>query len=83
MNGTESAKTETQRRNKRLWRILVRPFWRAVLRFFDRYARCKGWLNRWRGRPGRNACDGWISVERALARSRPRAPDWHGPPISF
>jgi len=35
MNGTESAKTETKRRNRRLWRILVRPFWRAILRFLD------------------------------------------------
>jgi membrane protein len=35
MIGTESAKTETKKRNRRLWRILVRPFWRAVLRFLD------------------------------------------------
>ncbi|MFP5406758.1 MAG: inorganic diphosphatase, partial [Gammaproteobacteria bacterium] len=29
---------------------------RQVLRFFHWYARCKGLLNVWRGRPGRNAC---------------------------
>ena len=31
---------------------------REVLRFFALYARCKWWLNQWRGQPGRNACDG-------------------------
>jgi membrane protein len=35
MNGTESTKSETKRRNRRLWRVLVRPFWRAALRFLD------------------------------------------------
>jgi len=43
----------------------------AVLRFFRFYARCKGLLNRWRRRPGRNACEGWCSVQAALARARP------------
>jgi len=42
-----------------------------VLRFFRFYARCKGLLNLWRGRPGRNACDGWRSAASALQRARP------------
>ena len=54
-----------------------------VLRFFRFYACCKGWLNVWRRRPGRNACDGWIAAEAALARSRPRGDDWRGPPVEF
>lgn len=44
----------------------------AVLRFFRFYARCKGLLNLWRGRSGRNACDGWRSAESALARHASR-----------
>jgi len=54
-----------------------------VLRFFRFYARCKGWLNRWRRRPGRNECDGWIEAQRAMARARPRGADWTGPPVEF
>ena len=54
-----------------------------VLRFFARYARCKGWLNVWRGRPGRNACDGWCEVEAALGRARPRDRAWQGPGVAF
>jgi inorganic pyrophosphatase len=55
----------------------------SVLRFFRFYARCKGLLNFWRRRPGRNACDGWCGAEQALARARPRDDSWHGPPIEF
>ena len=55
----------------------------AVLCFFHFYARCKGLLNWWRRRPGRNACDGWISADAALARARPRDEDWRGPPVAF
>ena len=55
----------------------------AVLAFFARYARRKGWLNRWRLQPGRNACDGWCTAASALARARPRTPDWDGPPVLF
>jgi inorganic pyrophosphatase len=44
---------------------------RAVLRFFHFYARCKGLLNLWRRRPGRNACEGWLAPSAALARARP------------
>jgi inorganic pyrophosphatase len=62
----------------------LRPAQRlAVLRFFRFYARCKGLLNLWRGRPGRNACDGWIDAAAALARARPRGGDWAGPPVEF
>lgn len=54
-----------------------------VLRFFRFYARCKGALNLLRGRPGRNACEGWCSAEQALARARP-APEARPPsPIPF
>ena len=54
-----------------------------VLEFFRRYARCKGLLNRWRRRPGRNACDGWIDAEQAIACARPRTSDWSGAPVEF
>ena len=56
---------------------------RAVLRFFRFYAMCKGLLNLWRGRSGRNACDGWCSAEFALARAARRDDAWHGPPIEY
>ena len=42
----------------------------AVLRFFRVYAKCKGLLNFFRGRPGLNACGGWCDVSQALARAR-------------
>ncbi len=54
-----------------------------VLRFFALYARCKGLLNIWRGRPGRNACDGWIEAGEAIARARPRDEGWKGPAVPF
>lgn len=54
-----------------------------VLRFFRFYARCKGVLNLLRRRPGRNACEGWLSAEQALARARPRHHDWQGPPVEY
>jgi inorganic pyrophosphatase len=56
---------------------------RRVLRFFRFYAKCKGLLNAWRGRPGRNACEGWCDASEALARARPRDHSWSGPPIEF
>jgi inorganic pyrophosphatase len=56
---------------------------RNVLRFFGFYARCKGLLNLWRARPGRNACDGWCTAQAALARARPRDEGWRGPPVEF
>jgi inorganic pyrophosphatase len=54
-----------------------------ILRFFSFYAKCKGLLNVWRRRPGRNACDGWCDVAYALARARPRDDSWHGSPVDF
>jgi inorganic pyrophosphatase len=56
---------------------------RRVLRFFHFYAKCKGLLNVWRRRPGRNACEGWCEAREALARARPRDHAWQGPPIEF
>ena len=54
-----------------------------VLRFFHFYARCKGLLNRWRRRPGRDACDGWVSAGDALRRARPLPARWSGAPVPF
>jgi len=56
---------------------------RMVLQFFRIYAKCKGLLNFWRRRPGRNACDGWCDVTQALARARPRDGSWRGSPVDF
>jgi len=56
---------------------------RRVLQFFHIYARCKGLLNFFRRRPGRNACDGWCEAEQAMARARPRTAIWQGPPVRF
>lgn len=55
-----------------------------VLGFFRLYAKCKWLLNQVRGRPGRNACEGWVAAELAIARANPRAKDgWQGPSIPF
>jgi inorganic pyrophosphatase len=54
-----------------------------VLRFFRFYAKCKGLLNIWRRRPGRNTCEGWCEATQALARARPRHDSWKGPPVEF
>ena len=59
------------------------PEIRAVLRFFHFYAKCKGLLNLWRRRPGRNACDGWCDASYALARARPVTEGVIHPPIPF
>lgn len=56
---------------------------RAVLAFFHCYARCKGLLNLWRRRPGRNACEGWCEAAAAIARARLRDETWRGPPVPF
>ena len=55
----------------------------GVLRFFRFYARCKGLINLWRHRPGRNACDGLCSASAALARARPLPQAWQGPSVPF
>jgi len=54
-----------------------------VLRFFHFYARCKGLLNLWRRRPGRNACEGLCAATQALARARPLTQSWTEAPIPF
>jgi len=56
---------------------------RHVLQFFRFYAKCKGLLNLLRGRPGRNACEGWCEADTALARARPRDERWQGPTVEF
>ena len=56
---------------------------RKVLRFFHFYAKCKGLLNAWRHRPGRNACEGWCEAAEALARAQPRDDSWRGSPVEF
>jgi inorganic pyrophosphatase len=56
---------------------------RMVVRFFHLYARCKGALNFYRRRPGRNACDGWCDAAAAIARARPRDDTWQGPQVPF
>ncbi len=56
---------------------------KQILQFFHFYAKCKGLLNIWRGRPGRNACEGWCEAAHALARARPRDDRWPGPPLDF
>jgi inorganic pyrophosphatase len=56
---------------------------RMVIRFFSFYAKCKGLLNVWRRRPGRNACEGWCDVAHARARAQPRDSSWHGSPVDF
>jgi inorganic pyrophosphatase len=52
-----------------------------VLKFFYFYAKCKGVLNIWRGRPGRNACEGWCEAIQALGRARPRDDLLHELPL--
>ena len=51
-----------------------------VLRFFRLYAKCKGVLNIWRGRPGRNACEGWCEATQAIARAVPLLNSWEASP---
>ena len=51
----------------------------AVLAFFHLYAYCKWVLNFYRGRIGRNACEGWGEASSALGRAVPRsALSWKG-----
>lgn len=45
-----------------------------ILRFFRLYAWSKGWLNRLRGQPGPNRCEGWQTAADALARAVPIVP---------
>lgn len=55
-----------------------------ILLFFRLYARCKGLLNFFRGRPGRNACNGWSTAAEAISRAQPRKDEkWTGPNVPF
>lgn len=55
-----------------------------ILLFFRFYAKCKGVLNFFRGRPGRNACDGWCDATEAIARAQPsKEVNREGPVIPF
>jgi inorganic pyrophosphatase len=56
---------------------------RNVLRFFHFYAKCKALLNLYRGRPGRNGCDGWCGADEALGRACLRDAAWRGPSIEY
>jgi len=63
----------------------VKPWKRfLIILFFRFYAWCKGLLNYFRSRPGRNACEGWCDAREAIARARPRKDEvWKGPSIPF
>jgi inorganic pyrophosphatase len=63
----------------------IRPAQRfLVLLFFKFYARCKGLLNLFRGRPGRNNCEGWCDARAAIGRAKPREDVvWKGPTVPF
>jgi len=55
-----------------------------VLAFFHFYSKCKWLLNLARGRAGRNACEGWVDAESAIARASPRdMATWKGPTVPF
>lgn len=43
-----------------------------ILLFFNLYAKCKGVLHFFHGRPGRNACMGWLEAGSAIASAKPR-----------
>ncbi len=51
--------------------------------FFRLYITMKRGLNMLRGLPTDGSCTGWGEAEAALGRSRPRDPDWRGPPVPF
>lgn len=48
-----------------------RQDYRRIAAFFRLYAGCKAILNWYRGRPGRNASEGWCDARAALGRARP------------
>jgi len=55
-----------------------------ILLFFRFYARSKGVLNFFRGRPGRNKCNGWCDATAAISRARPlKGEKWEGSDIPF
>lgn len=51
--------------------------------FFRLYITMKRGLNLVRGLPPDGTCTGWSDATAALARSRPRDPEWTGPPVHF
>jgi inorganic pyrophosphatase len=55
----------------------------AVLAFFHFYAKCKGLLNWWRRRSGRNACEGLCEASFALQRARPLKDAVVRPSVTF
>jgi inorganic pyrophosphatase len=65
-------------------RVIVHAVGFPVILFFRFYAKCKGILNFFRGRPGRNACNGWGDASEAIARARPcEDGPWKGSVIPF
>ena len=55
-----------------------------VVRFFDLYAWCKGWLNLIRGQRGRNANEGWGDAWSAIERAQPMdSRTWTGSRVKF
>jgi len=56
---------------------------RGVVAFFHLYAVAKRLLNAWRRRRGHTACAGWGDAGAAIARARPRPPEWQGPDVPF
>jgi inorganic pyrophosphatase len=64
-------------------RPLSRSDRRNVLRFMQFYAFCKGWLNRFRGKPGPSYITGWEPLDDAMARAKPVPTDWEGPAVPF
>lgn len=54
-----------------------------LVAFFRVYIAMKRGLNLLRGLPTDGACTGWDDADAALERSRPRDPDWRGPPVPF
>jgi inorganic pyrophosphatase len=55
----------------------------GILRFFRFYAKCKGLLNFYWRRPGRNACEGLCAATEALGRARPLPESWKHSPVPF
>lgn len=54
-----------------------------IAAFFRFYAACKGLLNWYRGRPGRNTSGGWSQPRDALGRARPRRMARQKPSVPF
>ena len=56
---------------------------RRLIAFFWLYITMKRGLNLLRGLPTDGGCTGWSEAHAAIARSRPRDPDWRGPSVPF